>query len=534
MLPIENNNDPGADVKKIEKVKLKNFKKFADFSVEMTYPRCILVGENEAGKSSILQAINLVLSGNRNQVESIGIERLLNANSVRQFMASAKAYADLPEMFIEIYFNDHGNPNLDGRNNSDGRSAHGLRLDCKPNTSLATEIRDILAQPDATFPYDYYETTFFSFNGEAYSGIRRPVRHLVIDTASVSAEYAMRDYISRMYEANALPVDRSKHEHEYRRAKDNFKTNSLNDLNQRMQGYQFALRTDTKSNLMADLTLMQDNVGIDSKGKGLQCFIKTAFALKRADNPNHAIDVILIEEPENHLSRTNVHRLLAEISLTDDKQLIIATHSNMLTARLDLRNAVMFHCPSAAAVRLADITEPTAKFFTKAPDHGILDFILSEKSLLVEGDAEHILMESFFVAVTGNKPAHYGVHILSVGGLTFKRYLEVSKILKKMVAVIRDNDGNYQRNCVELFEGCLYDNARVFSETDNALRTFEISVYQSNTVACDEIFRTVRGAHTTQEYMLENKTEAAYLLLDDGRGLTVPTYIRDAIEWLVA
>ncbi|WP_417760564.1 AAA family ATPase, partial [Shewanella sp.] len=38
--------------------------------------RNIVVGDNEAGKSTILTAIELVLSGSRSKVESLGVEAL--------------------------------------------------------------------------------------------------------------------------------------------------------------------------------------------------------------------------------------------------------------------------------------------------------------------------------------------------------------------------------------------------------------------------------------------------------------------------
>lgn len=56
-----------------------------------------------------------------------------------------------------------------------------------------------------------------------------------------------------------------------------------------------------------DLMIYEDEIGIDSKGMGTQVFIKTDFALERAgDN----VDVILFEEPENHLSHTNLRKLV--------------------------------------------------------------------------------------------------------------------------------------------------------------------------------------------------------------------------------
>lgn len=66
----------------ILKAKIKNFKKFREYEIYFDPKRNILVGDNEAGKSTILTAIELVLSGSRSKVESLGIEALLNAGVV--------------------------------------------------------------------------------------------------------------------------------------------------------------------------------------------------------------------------------------------------------------------------------------------------------------------------------------------------------------------------------------------------------------------------------------------------------------------
>ncbi len=154
--------------------------------------------------------------------------------------------------------------------------------------------------------------------------------------------------------------------------------------------------------------------------------------------------------------------------------------------------------------------------------------------ILVEGDAEFLLMESFFRAIASMDSEQSDIHIISVDGTSFKRYLEIAKVLKIKTAIIRDNDGDYQANCVDNYSdysGFYF--IRVFSETDPAISTFEISVYHNNTKLCDDLFSLGRKSLTPLEYMLKNKTEAAFQLLDKKSSeLTVPTYIKEAIEWI--
>lgn len=66
-------------MKFITRLKLKNFKRFQSFKVDFDDKLNILVGDNESGKSSIIEAINLVLSGSRSKVESTGLENIFNS-----------------------------------------------------------------------------------------------------------------------------------------------------------------------------------------------------------------------------------------------------------------------------------------------------------------------------------------------------------------------------------------------------------------------------------------------------------------------
>ncbi len=69
----------------ITRLMLQNFKKFPELDLRFTHDRNILVGDNESGKSTILLALDLVLSDSRHRVEALGVESLLSQSAVRQF-----------------------------------------------------------------------------------------------------------------------------------------------------------------------------------------------------------------------------------------------------------------------------------------------------------------------------------------------------------------------------------------------------------------------------------------------------------------
>lgn len=194
----------------------------------------------------------------------------------------------------------------------------------------------------------------------------------------------------------------------------------------------------------------------------------------------------------------------------------------------------MFNSNNENSLKLDQIPENTAKFFMKSPDNNVLQYILSKKVLLVEGDAEYILIEDFFKKVTGNELSEMDVHVISVGGTRFKRYLDIGKELGIKTAVIRDNDNDYQKNCVKLYKNYCDENIKIFSDKNNENYTFEVNFYDVNKSICEELFASSRKTLTVLEYMLKNKAQAAFELLERKNGnLKPPEYIKEAIKWII-
>ena len=271
-------------MKTIKRIILSNFKRFKNFDLELNNKLNILVGDNEAGKSSVLLALDLALSGSRSKIETMGLETLFNNEVVSTFLAGTKKINDLPTLFVEIYLSEQGNAELNGRNNSKSIVCDGLRLDCEPIDEYSKEIGEVLKDEHPNFPFEYYAIKFTTFAGQPFSGFKKPLKHLVIDSSLINNDYATREYTRSIYGANATVLERNRNENLYRKSKAVFKKNVLDDLNKKLDTYKFSVRTNPKSNLETDLVIIEDDIPIENKGKGRQCFIKTEFALRKNED----------------------------------------------------------------------------------------------------------------------------------------------------------------------------------------------------------------------------------------------------------
>lgn len=95
----------GRDVKHrmnyIKLLHIEGFKKFVSLDVPFNEHMNILVGENEAGKSTILDALKTVLNQQYRTADKSVLRDLFNAQMVAEFRANPSVNT-LPKIYIEV------------------------------------------------------------------------------------------------------------------------------------------------------------------------------------------------------------------------------------------------------------------------------------------------------------------------------------------------------------------------------------------------------------------------------------------------
>lgn len=521
---------------KIQKLKVNNFKKFkGEHTVVFNDDYNILIGDNETGKSTILLALDLTLSGNRNKVESIGLESLFNIDVIEEFLANEnKTFDSSPSLIVEAYLDENKDHKLNGKQNSEHISCDGLKLVIEPDFEQRSIIDEIIKSGDnIAFPFEYYKISFTTFADEAYSTYNRPVKYVLVNESNMSNAYMMKEYTKDIFDLIVNDKTKLNLEYKYRKHRKNF-DDTLRTINDDLANLKIGVANKNSQDLFNNIAVFKDNIQLSQRGMGLQSKIKIESAIEKYGDKG--LNVILIEEPENHLSTHNLKEMIDNICEDNgESQIIITTHNSMITSRLGLNKIIALSESSAIINKLSSISEETARFFKKNATNNILEFLLSNKIILVEGAAEYILLEKFYEIENGNKPSLDGVFIISVNGLSFLRYLEVAKLLNKKTVVITDNDGDYKRNVDDKYSSFKEELIKVYSDTDNNNNTFETCLFNSN----KEWFKNnnITKSNDTEKFMLNNKAENALRILEvlDNNGkdkFEIPRYIKDALKWI--
>ena len=286
------------------------------------------------------------------------------------------------------------------------------------------------------------------------------------------------------------------------------------------------------------VSVYENNIPLENKGSGMESLIKTEIALEKKSSH---LDVILMEEPENHLSYTNLLKMIKTIENKQcESQIIIATHSNMIASRLNLKNVIWI--TNNKTCSLMNIDKNVADFFVKADNNSFLNLLLSKKAILVEGATEYLLVPHFYKQIYGTTIEDDNITIISCNGVSYNNYLTVLKDLSKKVAVITDND----KKTTNIEKVKVYNNSNEFTHIfmANDLEkewTWEAAIYSVNKDALDKLIEVRQNSDylfhgenygKTLGKMLNNKVDTAYEMVLSGIEFNIPDYVKEALEWI--
>lgn len=535
----------------IEKINIVNYKCFEGlFSLDLHNAINIIVGNNEAGKSTILEALHLALSGmlNGRYLRNELSQYIFNKKIEEQYLGSLKTDNPLPPPFIaiEIFFSGDELPVFEGDGNSNRKKACGICFRIEFDDEYSEDYQELITTEVKTIPIEFYKITLISFAREAVSTKSIPIKSVLIDSASTRFQNGSDVYISKIIKDDLIEKEIVGLSQAYRKLKEAFMTDeSVKAINKKITGkadistknVHISVDLSAKNSWEASLMTYLEGIPFPQIGKGEQCLIKTNLALahKKARESN----LILIEEPENHLSHTKLNQFIKSIQgKCAGKQIVITTHSSFVANKLNLKNLVLLN-NRREKMSLSSLKKETYEFFEKLPGFETLRLILSKKTILVEGPSDELIIQRAYM--DSNKkalPIENEIDVISVG-LTFKRFLEVANLIKQPVAVVTDNDGDYENNIIEKYKDYAgLETVAIFADNRAELRTLEPQIAEANKnnlkLLCEVLEININNYTTVNNvsnYMVANKTESALKIFNSQKMITYPDYINRVIEW---
>lgn len=534
----------------IERVIIRNYRVFKELDFRPNESMNIIVGDNEAGKSTLMEAISMAIDGRlhgRPLAEELN-PYWFNIDSVEAYFKARQDNKKTvpPSILIEVYLSKTDDPQtLRGKVNSQTVDCPGFTVEISPDSEYSSEFEEYMrSDPPPILPTEYYEVIWRGFNDKPL--YRRPkdsgVLHLDSKTSQPSRQIDIhsRQLLKKLVdkkESATISV-------QYRQQRHQLTSDILDAVNQKVK--------ESGDTLSSTLSLQLDQSSLSSwdkvvvphieqlpfgyVGQGQQVLIKTALAMTAEDSNAR---FVFVEEPENHLSHTSLLHLLDRIEqLAEGRQVFITTHSSYVLNRMGIDNLHLLH--HGVMANFGELTEDTVAYFKKQSGYDTLRMVLARHLVIVEGPSDEMIFKRAYFDQTGHTTDHDQIDVIAQGTRN-RRGLELCAALDRSVTVLRDTDDQTPEYWREKARQWLEPGKReMFVGDPDFGKTLEPQVVNTNIQAgsnyearLHRIVECTEGK-SLEEFMTDDKTGWAWRVASaaESEKIKYPTYIIDAIDFV--
>ena len=308
----------------LKKIQIENYRVFEHFKLEFRDGLNVLVGDNDSGKTTVLEAVHLALTSRlRGRLIAHDLSpHLVNQIAARRYLDAVRGGGNEPppEIVIDLYLEEcEETAFLKGTNNTEMENACGLRVKMSFSQDFSEEYQGLLEKPEEIrlVPTEYYRLEWRSFANNAVTARSVPISLSYIDASSIRLQSGADRYVEQIINQQLNPGERAELARAYRTLRETFADDdAIEAINTRLSESQRDL-TDKELSLSVDVSQKAawesnlvphlDDLPFQYIGSGDQAALKILLALQQSADRCH---VILIEEPENHQSPTSLGSLI--------------------------------------------------------------------------------------------------------------------------------------------------------------------------------------------------------------------------------
>lgn len=586
----------------ISNVKIKNFRNIENIDIPLNQ-MTVFVGENNSGKSNILKALTLPLGNDEigQQVKRLGWQDI-NDNSKKEYfeflyeqqdkikigdIAIDVFKAKLPRVSVELtfepsdlldeyYLKNFGNEILV----DSGNIVYGIeyRYEVENAGLLLEHLNKVFNMDDFVFEesrMNLLPMRFYNYSIQVPSN-QENVSYADLHNFKYNSLEAERDNFSvksnqlgsralvNLLEGRLAPDKQLLIEKAYKKFFDG--VNELGSLN-KIVDFSNQEHIENIKDIFDEIKLLPNmpnmksllnnvSLGIGdeylhTQGLGQRNLIYIFLMIASLEKSAEALNVLTLEEPEAHLSVSNIHLFSSYINTflaknesdheNNKLQIFISTHSSQLLNKLSLDNIVIVSEGHAYSLK-NEYDSEDFNYLGRKPNQELLGLLFSKKCILVEGPSEELLIKSYLNFQT-DKLNEINVLSLHKG---FKKmldlWLKVNKEGSNKIAIIRDYD-NQNKAMSEHHEYNQYDNICVETTTEYTLEP-EFIKTGDNFLKLKAYFEKEHGwtdietAENLDKQWRSAKADTMFkFCLDFGtgdlEGVELPRHIQKAISFLL-
>lgn len=456
----------------ISKFILENFRKYKMLNVEFNQNLNVLVGENNSGKTAIIDAIRILLGTQSNDYYRIQRE---------DFYYDGKSYADNFKItcYIEGISDKEGANFLECisfKKDENGNNLAYLKIEMEANFKnnkiyndvyigdftddngyrIPGEIKELLKVAFLK-PLRDAENQMVAKRGSRLSQILLSIDHEILND---NEDNKLKNIIS---DANTK-IKKATNEIKMKKIGDSKEVAIIDIINQFIEN-----ANPEKEGIEADFQIKDDSLreileklsvefNYPNEGLGIENLLYIAIEFLLLKNSSYSgLKTVLIEEIEAHLhpqTQINlINFIIKNYSQGESGQIIMSTHSPNITSKVDIEKIILCKNNSVYSLKSSDtqLEKGDYKFLARFLDVTKSNLFFSKKLIFVEGDAENILIPTIAKIILGDTLESKGISVINVGSRAFLRYSRIfqrkdEKDIDIKIAIITDLDVTKNEN----------------------------------------------------------------------------------------
>ncbi|WP_391203243.1 ATP-dependent nuclease [Psychrobacillus sp. L4] len=252
------------------------------------------------------------------------------------------------------------------------------------------------------------------------------------------------------------------------------------------------------------LRKLELNLGEIGTGLGSSNLLFMAIELLLLSEAEIGPKIALIEEVEAHIHPQAQLRIIKHFEKNSEEtgiQYIFTSHSPVLASSISLESIIFIYNKQAYPMKKGNtkLKNEDYEFLERFLDATKANMFFAQGVIFVEGDAENLLLPAISEII--GRPLHrYGVSIINVGNLAFKRYTSI---------FLRADDRNLMNFPVSIITDLDLKPVDYYDQPCYLKMDSEINTKIANFYGCEEINEEFEGIYVTSSDVI-NKSKTLY------------------------
>lgn len=511
----------------LKHIKVTNFRSLDNFSMDLNEGLNVIIGENDAGKTSLIDSIKILFNESRIEHEDFRDEEKnvtieidtddttyrmsVEPKTLNTVLESKPSSETCEKIYTEINSEDFKEKTEEEQRDILREHCKIFGIGSKSNSKIETLTNNLnskldeietansfISQKSLNYPISFLDGKEFEnmnsfFEKTFFKELKVKIWDYQIEDKTIKNHLTA---IINRFKDEALSEENAKELYE-----------NLSEFLPNFKEIDVYIEPDPQMKFNIDVNLLNSNgqqISLKKMGDGTNR--RTTMAIFKHKQDKNDLCYVF-DEPDTHLhikAQIDIFNLFNELS-EDNKQVIITTHSPFLINEIDPKDIKLLSLDSNNISNIKTLTEESEPHVLNELGINNIDLFFTNKLIIVEGESEQVFLPKFYQKIYNHPLSHKFVKIVKAEGI--REIPNVVRITKNAfpdtpMYILMDNDSEETeeklKELINTYDDLTWDNVFIIGDKE-----FEDTF--TNEVLVKSINDYLTALNTTEERITHEK-----------------------------